>query len=438
VVYTADALGRVTARGDLSLEYGPTGDAAVARRGGRTFTFTYDEQGRRLVKREGATIRAVYVGHALLDAATDTLYVPFEVDGRVVGIFAARPLGNTFEPLATDPRGSLLGDGGVANLATPYGARVHHPAYAAAVDYVEKGYDADLDLVRMGARDYDPALGEFLTPDPLLLEDAKLVAARPIAGNLFTYASGDPIARVDPDGRFDGIEEHFQRILDASKAVGVAGGAAAGVAVEGAGWVVVSLGAGVVVALVGVELYILVKMPQLAYYAGCPPGAEIGCMWGAHEAEMAQQQAAAEAEEQKIGEQLDRLPEQEIEQIEETVAEPHKNSRRAQVRTHVYTIYWLDTKHGTFGVYKYGVSSLGVRVTDGKSRRAESQVRNLNKEAQRNGNGMRYFSSLGSQLEWYPNRALALVREQQLVTQHFCQYGYAPPGNTLPRPGPCP
>jgi RHS repeat-associated protein len=70
------------------------------------------------------------------------------------------------------------------------------------VDYVQKGFDADLGLVRMGVRDYDPAINRFTTPDPLFLEDPELCVKRRVDCNLYTYVRGDPLGSVDPSGRF--------------------------------------------------------------------------------------------------------------------------------------------------------------------------------------------------------------------------------------------
>jgi RHS repeat-associated protein len=54
-------------------------------------------------------------------------------------------------------------------------------------------YDADTGLVRFGARDYDAETGRWTAKDPLLFEGGDT--------NLYAYALGDPINRVDPTGR---------------------------------------------------------------------------------------------------------------------------------------------------------------------------------------------------------------------------------------------
>jgi hypothetical protein len=52
------------------------------------------------------------------------------------------------------------------------------------IDYTRLGWDADLDAVRMGVRDYDPLLAEFWTPDPLYFENLEKCASSPLQCSL--------------------------------------------------------------------------------------------------------------------------------------------------------------------------------------------------------------------------------------------------------------
>jgi RHS repeat-associated protein len=123
---------------------------------------------------------------------------PVRIGDRLVGVLD----GGAFHVVAADVRGTLLADrDGTPRLPTPYGVRASRPDLSAALDYVEKGYDADLATVRMGVRDYDPLLGQFWSPDPLFLESIDKSAESPVDGNLFSYAGNDPIGSIDPDGR---------------------------------------------------------------------------------------------------------------------------------------------------------------------------------------------------------------------------------------------
>jgi RHS repeat-associated protein len=53
-------------------------------------------------------------------------------------------------------------------------------------------YDPDTHLVHFGARDYDPALGRFLTRDPIGFAGGQ--------SNVYDYAANDPVNFVDPSG----------------------------------------------------------------------------------------------------------------------------------------------------------------------------------------------------------------------------------------------
>ena len=193
--YTYDQSGRLVQKGDLSLSYGPDGQVATARRGTDTWSFIYDEAGNRVAKLKNGKFVAAYIDGSYL---TDDGFVdPVKVAGVIVGVLDK----GTFKPLATDPRGTVLSaEDGTPNLPTAYGERTSRPATSPALDYVEKGYDADLGFVRMGVRDYDPFISQFTTPDPLFFEDLDRVAKSPVEGNLYSYAGNNPVSFVDPTG----------------------------------------------------------------------------------------------------------------------------------------------------------------------------------------------------------------------------------------------
>ncbi|ATB33250.1 RHS repeat-associated core domain-containing protein [Melittangium boletus] len=196
VTYTFDGLGRTVSKDELLLAYGPNGHLARATRGERSWEYSYDEKGQRLMKREGGLILAAYLpGGAYLDGTG--LTQPLRLGGRLVGTLR----NNVYQPLATDMRGTVMADtDGTPRMASPYGQRALHPDSAAAIDYVEKGYDADLGLIRMGVRDYDAFINRFTTPDPLYLETPEKCSTSPLDCNLYGYARNDPLSFTDPSG----------------------------------------------------------------------------------------------------------------------------------------------------------------------------------------------------------------------------------------------
>jgi RHS repeat-associated protein len=193
--YELDGLGRVTQRGDWHYAYDAAGHLEHASDGSVTWSFLYDETGRRLLKRSGSFPVAAYLEEGFLDASG--LSEPVKVAGRPVGLLK----NGTFQFLATDFRGSVMADlDGSANLASPFGVRSQSPSLSAALDYVQHGRDPDLGLIRMGVRDYDPALNQFLTPDPAFLESPQLCVGRAHECNLYGYAAGNPVHQMDAQG----------------------------------------------------------------------------------------------------------------------------------------------------------------------------------------------------------------------------------------------
>jgi RHS repeat-associated protein len=203
-----DNAGRITRRLRFDLRYGPNGQLERASRSDRTLEFAYDENDQRLLKSKQGAAELAYLDGSVLSA--QGIVEPLRVSGKVVGLVE----NGTFIPLPTDPRGSLLSaSNGSYRGLSPYGVRQVRPELAAILDYVGLGYDADLGSVRMGVRDYDPYLGQFTTPDPLLLENLTACAESPVECNLYGYAANDPVSGIDP---------HGTRVIGAGEAVALA------------------------------------------------------------------------------------------------------------------------------------------------------------------------------------------------------------------------
>ena len=197
--YQYDTLGRLSAKhgpdgASTEYRYGARGQLTEATLPGATLTFVYDHENQRVLKERDGVAVAAYVGEAYLDA--QHLILPVKVGARVLGLL----VDGEFEPAFTDLRGSMVRISGRVNIASAYGVRASHLAHAEALDYATRGYDAELGFVRMGVRDYDPELGEFVTPDPLFLSAIERCAASPVECNLYGYARGNPLLFVDPTG----------------------------------------------------------------------------------------------------------------------------------------------------------------------------------------------------------------------------------------------
>ncbi|MDC0714753.1 FG-GAP-like repeat-containing protein [Stigmatella sp. ncwal1] len=194
--YQFDVLGRTIIKGGLRFTYGPNGHVATAQSSSMAWQYLYDEAGHRILKSaQGVPVAGYLAGGIYLDATG--LTEPVRVGNHLIGVIQ----GGVFQMVATDSRGTVMAEAdGTPRLASPFGDRTVHPQLASALDYVEKGYDADLGLTRMGVRDYDARINRFLTPDPLFLEHPERCLSSPVECNLYSYAKASPVNFVDPEG----------------------------------------------------------------------------------------------------------------------------------------------------------------------------------------------------------------------------------------------
>lgn len=118
---------------------------------------------------------------ALAETATVT-YLYSDAQGSVVA--------------AADAQGRVLWRESYA----PYGERQQRPVStdAHAVFYTGKPHDDTTGLSYLGARYYDPALGRFLSEDPV---GSLAAEQQPMLFNRYAYAHNNPYKYSDPDGR---------------------------------------------------------------------------------------------------------------------------------------------------------------------------------------------------------------------------------------------
>ena len=199
--------------------------------------------------------------------------------------------------------------------------------------------DFYVDYTDFGARQYSPVLRRWLTPDPL---SEKYYGISPYA-----YCAGNPVNYVDPDGKaVDTVVDVAFVLYDA--------GAAIYHKIKGnddkAKEYLENLGADVVCAIV--------------------PGLTAGVT--------------------RI-KNVDKA----INYAQKAV---HGNSKFSTNAQHAYDIIELSTGRRV----KTGISGGGIRISDGKSKRAEKQVRSLNKQAgyEKYGSEIVYFEPAGEGARW--------------------------------------
>ncbi|MFD9790420.1 RHS repeat-associated core domain-containing protein [Streptomyces sp. NPDC059070] len=206
--YTYDEVGNTKTRtiqgNTQNLEWDVEGHLAKVTEGGKTTEYLYDVGGNRLIKR---------------DPSGTTLYLPdTEVKLTAGGKFEstryyAHPAGPTMVRTVKDGATStsyLLGDqNGTATTSvdaatqeftrrkfTPFGeARGAVPSvWPGKKGFVGGETDDSTGLTHLGAREYDPATGRFLSVDPVV------DYSEPKQMNPYVYANNSPVTFSDPSG----------------------------------------------------------------------------------------------------------------------------------------------------------------------------------------------------------------------------------------------
>jgi RHS repeat-associated protein len=184
------------------LDWDAEGELATVKVGGSTIEENvYDAEGTRLVRRD-ATGTTVYLPNQEIrkegSVVTGTRY--YTLGGAVCASRRASSAVTDLTWLFNDHQGTqqLAVNAGTQVVTirrqTPYGApRGATTAWVNGKGFV--GGDNDpTGLVNIGARQYDPVLGRFISVDPVMnLDD-------PNQWNAYAYANSNPITRSDPTG----------------------------------------------------------------------------------------------------------------------------------------------------------------------------------------------------------------------------------------------
>lgn len=208
--YHYDPSGRQTTRpGQPTVEYDhldlPT---RMALSNGSTVTLSYDAEGARFRKTTaaGQTLSAgLYERRVENGVTTHVLYLPG--DRRVIGQMVCSALGVCDVP--TYFHGDRLGTVDTATSRRAVVGREHRdpfgrpyavagstePAASVALGFTGQGQDTEVGLLNLNRRIYDPQIGRFLSPDPLV--------SSPFDGqalNRYTYARNNPLSFTDTTG----------------------------------------------------------------------------------------------------------------------------------------------------------------------------------------------------------------------------------------------
>nr|WP_055502337.1 RHS repeat-associated core domain-containing protein [Nonomuraea pusilla] len=206
-LFEYDEAGNTTRRkvgtSDQALVWDAEGNLESVTEGGRTTSFVYDADGDRLLRKTPADA-TLYIDDMELrldyakDAVEQTRY--YTINGQPV---AVRTPDNSVYFLANDHQGTAQAavNASTGDLAvrrtTPFGEERGSPPpwWPGQRGFVGGTHDPTTGLVHLGAREYDPKNGRFLSVDPVIDEED------PQQLNAYAYANNSPVTMSDPDGQ---------------------------------------------------------------------------------------------------------------------------------------------------------------------------------------------------------------------------------------------
>ena len=212
--YGYDADGNTTARdlpsGKQSLTWTPGGSLASDTTSAGATSYVYDADGNVLLQEDPNQVTLYVFGeqivlHAAPGSATGTItgtrFLPLPGGGQVVRTSS----GSNYSFELTNQQGTavITLNNNARDPAwqqyTPYGAPRGTPptSWPDTNGFLGDPTDADTGLTIIGARQYDPSTGMFISPDPVL------ETTSPQQLNGYTYAADNPVSQSDPTGQCD-------------------------------------------------------------------------------------------------------------------------------------------------------------------------------------------------------------------------------------------
>jgi RHS repeat-associated protein len=175
--------------------------------GTKTTSYVYDAAGERLIRVGPDGSKTLYLGDAELTVSADlTRKTAERFYGHPDGVITVRATGGGRQVLLSDQNGSshTAVDMVAADMAVtrrklmPFGEeRGGAPAaWPGQRGFVGGTVDKDTGLTTLGAREYDPTTGRFISVDPLV------DYTQPATMNPYAYSNNSPVTFSDPDGQF--------------------------------------------------------------------------------------------------------------------------------------------------------------------------------------------------------------------------------------------
>ncbi|AWZ10548.1 RHS repeat-associated core domain-containing protein [Streptomyces sp. ICC4] len=210
--YTYDATGNTTKRAETpgsatsqSLAWGPEGKLTKTTEGANATDYVYDAEGELLIRRDPAGETVLYAGsnEVHLKGAKKWATRSYTIASTKVAVLTNESGSAKLSFVAGDAHSTssltISADDTQAvskRYTTPFGS-ARGPAAANWPEdkrFLDKPEDIGTGLTHIGAREYDAALGQFLSVDPVLSLDQHQSL------NGYTYANNSPVTNSDPTG----------------------------------------------------------------------------------------------------------------------------------------------------------------------------------------------------------------------------------------------
>ncbi|MEM9103207.1 MAG: RHS repeat-associated core domain-containing protein [Pseudomonadota bacterium] len=253
----------------------------------------------------------------------------------------------------------------------------------------------------MGARYYDPSLGRFITPDPLYWHTPANCVSSVRECNLYGYGRNNPMTFMDADG-----QSVWTKLFKVGRQWYKGGSAADAFAdnVRDARTLFSGKASFAERVMAGVSLASEILPVSVNDAKDVARYASSAKVFSSSKPSRVETTARVKSVEKRV--------------VKKTT---HKNSRDYDGETHVYVVRNPDGS-----VNKIGESAQGTRIRDGASKRAEQQVRKLNREV-----GPGHTSEIR---KTFPNKDAARTYETNLIKRYRRMYGQDTlPGNNTNR-----
>jgi RHS repeat-associated protein len=201
---------------DIKLTYDHNGRLATTTQGTVTSSYTYDAAGNQIARNDNGTT-TLFLGNDQITVNSsgaitgDTRSYATPGAPTAIRVATSGSTTTTLDFQAADPQGTATVDISADNttvlrrMYTPFGTDRTpggNPSnWPGTKGYIGGTQDNQTGLTNEGAREYDPALGRFLSRDPILDN-----TTNPQQWNGYAYSNNDPINASDPSG---------QRVYDA-------------------------------------------------------------------------------------------------------------------------------------------------------------------------------------------------------------------------------